>query len=250
MTTHWLSLFALLRLGFLSVLDDEAAGLQVQFQEAYLLHQRLPISAYPLSAWPPPPSAPPGRSESSLVLSARVNVLHLWATWCGPCKEPAELRAWSAIRASLKKKPTDQVQLLNIAENDSDSELKKFFASQQDKTVYTPLYLDKDQALTESLRDRLPAGLHLPATLLVDRTGVVRQAFIGPIADRRAELDDAIRRLLEVAPVPPTDCPAGGVTPLPLKLPIPPKLPTQAGKGHKADKGHEADKGHKGGGPA
>ena len=58
------------------------------------------------------------------------------------------------------------------------------------------LYGDASSKLPQALGDQAAYGEpSYPSTLLVDRCGVIRHAFVGPLIGRRGAFDTALRRL-------------------------------------------------------
>ena len=95
-----------------------------------------------------------------------------------------------------------RVRYLFIAENTPSESMKAYLETHPHKIPHGPHYNDTQGQIMEVLRAGLPSGsLSLPATLLVDRNGVVRQAIVGSLTeptDRKSTLLAAIDRLLEV----------------------------------------------------
>jgi peroxiredoxin len=107
-------------------------------------------------------------------------VLTFWASWCGPCRETlADLRA-------VDTQETDRPVVISVnIEGDTD----------RVASVARSLGLDYATLLdTSQTVGRLYDVSHLPLTLLLDRDGVVRQAWV---RDRVAkdELIAGIREL-------------------------------------------------------
>lgn len=118
----------------------------------------------------------------------RLLVVHLWALECPPCV--AELPMLRTLVRGWHDQPT--VRFLFVAETLDASRLLAFWLDDHHADVpEVELY----QSTDGRIRDVLGIGTQ-PLTLMVDSQGVVRQAFIGSLADRRFELGRAIGRLI------------------------------------------------------
>ena len=189
------------------VLEGAVDAVQVQSDqlkryrdEGYLLNKRIdPALLRNLLLWDdkngqwqaPHPESEPGRG-------ARVRVLHLWADYCVPCRR--EFPWLRGIVRSAAAKYKGRVQYLFIAENTASESMRVYLDAHKGQMPDTAYYQDTQGQLVEFLRPGLPSGgVSLPATLLLDEQGVIRQVIVGPLAgpaERRPELLDAIERLL------------------------------------------------------
>lgn len=127
----------------------------------------------------------PGAAASAKSLSsrrpsynARLYVVHLWGTWCEPCK--AE---FPHLRRMFPDGRYHEAQLLLVALQSPDEDLQKFLSANRANMPQAPHYVDDAASIVKPLKLS-----KLPLTLLVDAQWVVRQAFSGPITDRRPEL--------------------------------------------------------------
>lgn len=186
---------------------EGADAIQVQSEqlkhhrdEAYLISKRIdPGLLRNLLVWTsttrqwqaPKTDAVPGAG-------ARVRVIHLWADYCAPCgREFPWLRAlFHRANAAYK----GRVRYLFVAENTASESMAAYLAAHHGKMPEEAHYQDTQSQLMEVLRAGLPSGnLSLPATLVVDEQGIIRQAIVGPLTEpveRRPELISAIERLL------------------------------------------------------
>lgn len=98
----------------------------------------------------------------------RVVLINFWATWCGPCRE--EMPALQALADNLAGK-SFSLWLVNLQE---ESVAVVNFG--RELGLRAPLLLDSDGEVTRRFGVRA-----LPATFLVDGSGVVRQQRLGPL---------------------------------------------------------------------
>lgn len=134
------------------------------------------------------------------VRPADVTVLHFWADYCAPCLD--ELPALVTMTQHYGKKLGARVRILFVTETLGADEMKRFL--ERNPRAFPPhiiLYQDTAAALFDSLRESLPASRapQLPATLLLDGKGIIRQAIIGSAIERKAELYNAIERMAETS---------------------------------------------------
>lgn len=116
------------------------------------------------------------RLSEHLQTDGRPVVLNLWASWCLPCREEIpELTTFAASHPDWK--------VVGVATNDTRPEAEELAAELQ------PGYLVGMDA-TGRIRDRYP-GFGMPATFVVDATGVVRAQLEGGVtASQLASLAD------------------------------------------------------------
>jgi len=104
-----------------------------------------------------------GASHSLAEFHGKPVILHLWASWCFPCRnEMPELAAW------LKQHP--EVTFIPVS-LDSDSQDARTFLQQAHITMPV-LFTDEGQALGIGARG-------LPTTAIVDTSGEIRQMWLG-----------------------------------------------------------------------
>ncbi len=130
-----------------------------------------------------------GRWQSRPPAPARLTVLHFWAVECKYCV--AELPRLRDIAAAFRGER--DLQFLFVTETEEDDELRTFLILNREAMPQSPVYRDTDDRLRRAL-----GTSRQPLTLLLDREGTVRQAFVGPVETRRNELVDSIERLLRV----------------------------------------------------
>ncbi|MCS6913516.1 MAG: TlpA disulfide reductase family protein [Myxococcales bacterium] len=186
------------------VADRLQAEVELRRLEASLLHRKVDLRG--VLRWSG------GRVVEETPSPAPVVLLHLWATTCRPCRD--EFLRLSAVLAALEQEPS--LGLVVAAEDDSDT-LRRFL---QERPWPPPpgrvLYKTIDGRLRQAVQT-----MKQPLTLLLDRSWVVRQAFVGSLEHRRNELVGAIEALLrslqapQVPRPPEPPRPAPGCSPLP-----------------------------------
>lgn len=151
-----------------------------------------------LSVWEPKTGAlREVRPEEVVDDSAPVLILHLWATWCAPCKE--EFPLWSAVGQHLTARYKGSVRIVHVALQNDSSDMAAFVSQIQEQLTPPVRYFDRSELLLGRLRQALGNSQPpLPLTLVLDSGRVVRQAFLGSIYNRRQELVDTTARLLRL----------------------------------------------------
>jgi thiol-disulfide isomerase/thioredoxin len=110
-----------------------------------------------------------GQSRNLADFKAKVVLLNIWATWCGPCRK--EMPALDHLHAALGG-PDFEVVALSIDRGGMDA-VRRFFADIGIRTL--AMYLD-----SSGLALRTLSALGLPTTLLIDREGGEIGRLIGP----------------------------------------------------------------------
>ncbi len=117
---------------------------------------------------------------------ARLLLVHLWAVECHPCVE--EFPILRRITDSLYDLP--QLKAVLVTETLDESALQLFFTTHRSDLPRVEHYQSSDDRLRRSLQNRTQ-----PLTLFLDALGIVRQAFLGSLKQRRSEFADALLRL-------------------------------------------------------
>ena len=100
---------------------------------------------------------------------AKVTLVNLWATWCGPCRE--ELPALDKIHNKYKAKG---FAVVGVDVDEPAAVVKKFLA---DRKLTYPILLSTPDKTVPSLGNL--EGL--PTSLLLDETGDVLEVLVGGI---------------------------------------------------------------------
>lgn len=175
--------------------------------ETALLHHRITLP--PLSVWDAPTQSWRGTLPNEGPSTApKIRIVHMWGTWCLPCKE--EFPVIKQMDMQIRSDYHGDVQFVYVADTlSSTAEMKKFMDLRHMTMPLGLLYHDDENKLGADLLSVLPqrealegrsdsAGerqLLLPITLLVDQNNIVRQAFVGSLLPRRADLVNGIAQL-------------------------------------------------------
>ena len=113
-------------------------------------------------------------------LRGHIVVLNLWASWCPPCRAemPDLQRFWLANQKS-------GIIVVGVDEGESATAAATFAHS---LGVTYPILIDEEQRY-----GRVYSALGLPTTTIIDRNGIVRAAFDGPVS--QAQLSENVKGL-------------------------------------------------------
>ena len=107
-------------------------------------------------------------------------VLNFWASWCGPCRlETPHFQALSLRYAG-------RVAILGVNQGESLATIEEFATS---FGLTYPLIYDADNQVNVAYQ-----VLNLPTTIFIDRTGLVREVYVGAMS--QGVLEDRIVGLL------------------------------------------------------
>lgn len=138
-------------------------------------------------------------------LTGKVTLLNFWGTWCPPCR--TELPQLAALADRYRNE--SEFELLAVTceppgydqdTGDLVSETKAFLKQAQ---IDLPVYLDPD-AQTRAALDVTIGFEGFPTTLIVDRQGVIRGAWVGYRRGYETEMNGLISDLLKSNPQPST----------------------------------------------
>ena len=124
-------------------------------------------------------------SDHTVTLSqyrGQVVVLNFWATWCPPCIEetPALVRMQSVMKSK-------NVTVIAVSIDADDAAYHKFL-----KDYNVNMVTVRDESRKAS---NLYGTFGWPETYIIDRQGVIRRKFIGPIDWTRPEIIDYLNKL-------------------------------------------------------
>lgn len=126
-----------------------------------------------------------GARLSTADLKARLLVVNVWASWCGPCEEEAPTLA--AVDAEFRVRGVRFVGINVRVDLASAREFNARFS------IRYPSIVDKDGSIAAQLRPWLPLQA-IPGTLVIDRDGRVAASVIGKV--RRSVLTATLGDLL------------------------------------------------------
>ena len=122
-------------------------------------------------------------------LKARITIVNFWATWCEPCVEeiPVLLEVARAHRAdvALALVSYDMVMPARLSEERALALVGPFV---KERGIDCPVFLYRGEV--SALDDRFGLPGPLPATIVLDRQGVVVHRIEGQAT--RAQLEDAV----------------------------------------------------------
>lgn len=123
-----------------------------------------------------------GRKVSLADFRGKTVVLNFWATWCPPCIE--EMPSLVAMQRQLQ----DKVVVLAVSVD-------------KDRAAYERFVRQYDLAALETVLDpneesrKLYSTTGLPETFVIDRNGVIRRKFVGPLDWTEKEILDYLAKL-------------------------------------------------------
>lgn len=163
------------------VIDNHFAEIAKLQKERVLINRR-PVFTF-LAQY-----EPRTRQFTDTELSAKGSLLmvHIWSIHCPPCL--AELPLLPDVIAALRRRTG--MRMVFIAE-DQQAEMEKFFREHATALPRVEQYIISSES---RLRPDLDESSQ-PLTLLLDDHLVVRDAFIGPLIERRNDLQAAAIRL-------------------------------------------------------
>jgi cytochrome c biogenesis protein CcmG/thiol:disulfide interchange protein DsbE len=124
-------------------------------------------------------------SDRTVMLSqfkGQVVVLNFWATWCPPCIEEMP----SLVRMQQFMKPKG-VAVLAVSVDVDENNYRRFL---RDHNVNLLTVRDPDQK-----SNRLYGTFKFPETYIIDRNGMMRRKFIGPVDWTEPEVIDFLAKL-------------------------------------------------------
>ena len=122
------------------------------------------------------------RKVSLADLRGKVVVLNFWATWCPPCVD--EMPSLVQMQRRMKAKGVAVLAVSVDADGDAYHRFLK------DHAVDLLTVRDADQKT-----NNLYGTFKFPETYIVDRSGVLRRKFIGPVDWSQPEIVDFLSKL-------------------------------------------------------
>ena len=116
-------------------------------------------------------------------LRGKVVVLNFWATWCPPCVEemPSLMR--------MQQQLGDTVTVLAVSTDQSESAYQQFLA---DRHIHLLTVRDPSGESNGRYGTK-----QFPESFIIDKRGVVRRKFIGPVDWTKPEIEHDLRQLAQ-----------------------------------------------------
>lgn len=115
-------------------------------------------------------STPDGQTRTLSDLRGKPVILNFWASWCGPCR--AEMPELQRVHERLAEAG---VVVLGVNQAESQEVIARY---QAELGVDFPTVMDNRLGVS-----RQYLANSLPTTFFIDREGVIRNIFIGPMTD-------------------------------------------------------------------
>ncbi len=116
-----------------------------------------------------------GRKVALADLRGQVVVLNFWATWCPPCVE--EMPSLENMQQRLKQKG---VTVLAVSLDVDESAYRRFLSDHKIDLLTVRDSLQKSGALYGTFK--------YPESYVIDRQGIVRRKFVGPVDWNQPEI--------------------------------------------------------------
>jgi peroxiredoxin len=118
-------------------------------------------------------------------LKGTVVVINFWATWCPPCR--LEMPSLSVLYE--KTRDDKNITVLTILFQDTPDAARAYFA---DNNFNMPVLLD----LNKDVADRF-ALISVPETFIIDKKGILKKHFIGPVEFDSDETMEYLQTLMD-----------------------------------------------------
>jgi cytochrome c-type biogenesis protein len=139
----------------------------------------------------------PARSVTLADLSGKVVLVNIWGPWCPPCRQ--ELPHIAALGRKYRDRPDFQLLAITSAQRPPGDLLRLRQQTQaflRDAGLDLPTYLDPGAATLRAFSD-VGQFQGFPTTFLMDRSGVIRNVWVGNLPGVPEEIDQWIAQLLE-----------------------------------------------------
>jgi len=132
-------------------------------------------------------------SEHSITLSqyrGKIVVLNFWATWCPPCIE--EMPSLVQMQKKMQEKG---ITVLAVSVDDDVDDYHKFLKDHSiDLLTVRESGQRTDKGVVAPVSSRY-GTIKVPETYIIDRNGVIRRKFIGPVDWNQTEIVEYLSRL-------------------------------------------------------
>ena len=122
------------------------------------------------------------RTVSLSQLRGHVVVLNFWATWCPPCVD--EMPSLVQMQEKMRSRG---IEVLAVSIDDDGAAYHQFL-----KNYKVDLLTVRDDSKKSS---QLYGTFKYPETYIIDRNGIMRRKFIGPVNWNAAEITDYLSKL-------------------------------------------------------
>jgi len=113
----------------------------------------------------------------------QVVFVNFWATWCAPCREEMP-----SMQKLYERLPKDKFKMVALYNNDKSATVKSFVAK---LGITIPILNDESNIIGPRY------GLTgLPETFIIDKQGVIREKFIGPVEWDSPKIVDMLTKLI------------------------------------------------------
>jgi cytochrome c biogenesis protein CcmG/thiol:disulfide interchange protein DsbE len=113
----------------------------------------------------------------------KVVFVNFWATWCAPCREEMP-----SMQKLYERLPKDKFNMVALYNNDKPAAVNSFVAK---LGITIPILNDESNIIGPRY------GLTgLPETFIIDKQGVIREKFIGPVEWDSPKMVDMLTKLI------------------------------------------------------
>jgi thiol-disulfide isomerase/thioredoxin len=168
--------------------DARASRWRISAAAALVLIAAAPAAAARLQPAGPLPAAPPPLQRALDAVRGQAVLVNFWASWCAPCRD--EMPALAELD---EREPGLALVTVTVADRAADT--RRFLDDHllEDLVVVA----DPDQGIARAWQARM-----LPTTYVLDSAHQPRYRVVGEADWRAAELQAAVRALIESQPEP------------------------------------------------